>query len=182
MGCEHLHSVIRTLKLLLCWVSPMASVHPASCSEFTCQCAMISNIQKPTVLRFWCFLWDRRWTAINTEELSTVSSPVSLRWTSAMVSSLLSSHFMPHITRFTHIARLQIVGHTCLASLSLVRCVCRCWRFLHCDLRLAAAWLIWRRTAGQRRATLRRQVHTHTSFTSHLFGTAFTWNRRVCWI
>lgn len=63
--------------------------------EFVCEFVLISNIQKPTVLRFWRFLWDRRWTAVNTEEPSAASSPVSLRWTSVTVSSrcTLSSHF-----------------------------------------------------------------------------------------
>lgn len=80
------------------YISLIASVHPASCPEFICEFVVISNIQKPPVLRCWRFLWDRRWTAVNREELSTASSPVSLRWTSVMVSA----HFMlsAHFTRF----------------------------------------------------------------------------------
>lgn len=64
-----------------------------------------------------------------------------------------------------------------LASLAPVCCVCRRWRFLHRDLWPAAAWLVWRRTAGWQWASLLRQVHACTTFTPHLCAIAFTWKQ-----
>lgn len=160
--CKRLHSA--TLKPLPFFVAPVPRV---SCSEFISE-FMISNIQKPTVLWFLRFLWSRRWTAVNTEELNIVSSPVSLRWTSAAVSSC--SKFSDGFTRFgfnlvslSRLSRLSHISFTLSQAVKIPTWWPAAWHHPACLEEDCEA------TKG-----LTVQVRSHTTLTSYLRGIAFT--------
>lgn len=153
------------------YVSSFLWLHQSVLRSVTSLSVSLLWSQKPTVLRFWCFLWDRRWTAVNTEGRSTASSPVSLRWTSAAVSSrsTLASHAFTWLQILLHSAVCRI-SRSCMFRLQVLRIPTPWPVACHCLARLEE-------DSGATEG-LRVQASSHT----HLCGIAFTRRGGDCWL